>query len=333
MTACSTTDIAPCTALASAPGKVMLSGEYAVLRGAPALVLAVDRRVRVRLTPSTDWRASSDLEPGGASLAQDPEALPDGPAASLLRLLAARAGQGGPLTLDVASRALRNGEIKLGLGSSAAVSVAACAALAACGGQPLPSLAALIDFHDTLQGRAGSGADVACSLLGGLVAFRRAPQPTVERRAPVPLPMRFLWTGLAAATVDFIAGFESWAARPSSAALLADLDAAAQAVAAAPVDALAEHLSAYAHLTRRLHDDTGLPIYGAGHEALRKLAQREGVVYKPCGAGGGDLGVAACADLDRLEHFVGRARALDIPSVALTAEGSGVTVTRGDIND
>ena len=41
---------------ATAPGKLVVLGEYAVLAGAPALVLAVDRRCRVDLGPSDDER-------------------------------------------------------------------------------------------------------------------------------------------------------------------------------------------------------------------------------------------------------------------------------------
>ncbi len=39
---------------ASAPGKLVLTGEYAVLEGAPAVVLAVSRRARVHLRDSED---------------------------------------------------------------------------------------------------------------------------------------------------------------------------------------------------------------------------------------------------------------------------------------
>ena len=35
-----------------APGKLMIAGEYAVLDGAPALVLAVDRGVKCSVTPA-----------------------------------------------------------------------------------------------------------------------------------------------------------------------------------------------------------------------------------------------------------------------------------------
>lgn len=38
---------------ASAPGKLVLLGEYAVLDGAPALVLAVNRRARAALATTT----------------------------------------------------------------------------------------------------------------------------------------------------------------------------------------------------------------------------------------------------------------------------------------
>ena len=41
---------------ASAPGKVVLSGEYAVLDGAPAVCMAVDRRAIARVSAcGGDW--------------------------------------------------------------------------------------------------------------------------------------------------------------------------------------------------------------------------------------------------------------------------------------
>ena len=46
---------------ASAPGKLLVLGEYAVLRGAPAIVMAVDCRARVSLRPSQHrtWRLTA----------------------------------------------------------------------------------------------------------------------------------------------------------------------------------------------------------------------------------------------------------------------------------
>src|SRR5689334_7689388 len=45
---------------ASAPGSLMLLGEYAVLYGKPAIVCAVEKRMTVTLTPRTDQRIIID---------------------------------------------------------------------------------------------------------------------------------------------------------------------------------------------------------------------------------------------------------------------------------
>jgi len=48
---------------ASAPGKVVIAGEYAVLDGAPAICMAVNRRAHVSITTS-DIDHHSVLAPG-----------------------------------------------------------------------------------------------------------------------------------------------------------------------------------------------------------------------------------------------------------------------------
>src|SRR6185295_6697990 len=98
--------------IATAPGKLILTGEYAVLDGAPAVVVAVDRRAVARrhATP----RGSS---PFLVAVAEE---------------IAARRGANDPaaraaLEVSVDSTAFYNRAQKLGLGSSAAVTVAATA--------------------------------------------------------------------------------------------------------------------------------------------------------------------------------------------------------------
>ncbi|HTE56030.1 MAG TPA: hypothetical protein VK698_34500 [Kofleriaceae bacterium] len=108
-------------ARASAPGKILLAGEYAVLEGGPAVVMAVGRRAQA-------WIA------GGAD-ADRPPAPPRSP--FLLAVAAVLAGELGPdsaaaraalrVRVDTSALAAASGE-KLGLGSSAAATVAALAA-------------------------------------------------------------------------------------------------------------------------------------------------------------------------------------------------------------
>src|ERR1041384_7730006 len=100
------------TMIATSPGKVIVTGEYAVLDGAPAIVLAIDRR----------------------AIAQR-NATPRGSSPFLLAVadeIAARRGPDHDATraapeISVDSPGVYHRITKLGLGSSAAVTVAATA--------------------------------------------------------------------------------------------------------------------------------------------------------------------------------------------------------------
>ena len=41
-----------------------------------------------------------------------------------------------------------------------------------------------------------------------------------------------------------------------------------------------------------LDNSANLKIFSAEHQELVKIADSKGLVYKPCGAGGGDIGIA-----------------------------------------
>jgi hypothetical protein len=161
--------------VARAPGKLVALGEYAVLDGAPAIVLAVDRYAEVAVGRATDGVCALTMyapdaverrfAPGNAS------------GAELLDVVTA--GVEPPLAwvATVDSRAFFAGLEKLGLGSSAAVLCAWAGgfrALARSEGRSAPELnvAELIDLHRRFQGGRGSGLDVAASCMGGAISFR-----------------------------------------------------------------------------------------------------------------------------------------------------------------
>ena len=115
---------------------------------------------------------------------------------------------------------------KLGLGSSAALTVALAMAFIARAGQTtghagdeanhghwLPRLLAL---HRKFQGGQGSGVDVATSLVGGLIAYQLhdgGERPTARPLAwPEGLHQRFIWSGRSASTPKFLAILRRWRA-------------------------------------------------------------------------------------------------------------------------
>ena len=160
----------------SAPGKVIVAGEYAVLDGAPAICMAVNRRARVSisLNDETEHVVSA---PGFLEKPQRFASMTD--CADTLPLLSAVWSESGPaidgrLNIDIDSREFvaANGR-KMGIGSSAAVAVALAAAIEqmAAGGRDIRETA--MAAHRNFQGGSGSGADIACSHAGGVIVYRR----------------------------------------------------------------------------------------------------------------------------------------------------------------
>jgi phosphomevalonate kinase len=323
---------------AVAPGKLLLVGEYAVLEGAPALVTAVDRFVHVRVrrgrgdagritcTPlgvSGEWFRVA----GGRLQCRKAVAGRLGVTAKLLPRIVEALGRPAE-SLDQLAIDIDSGELfeqagsdsdrfKLGLGSSAAVAAASIAALEQLfspdpGRREAPAGRLqrwLPVYRDILGGRA-SGADLAASLAGGLVEFRdpRDSPPTIAPRGwPEGLSWLPVWVGKPASTIDLVSAFDRWRTEGSASAARAvdELSSLASAACAAldRADGLLEALSDYGAALDALGREAGIEIVSAPHRALRRAAERIGVVYKSCGAGGGDIGVAWSDDPERLRAF------------------------------
>jgi mevalonate kinase len=96
----------------------------------------------------------------------------------------------------------------LGLGSSAAVTVAALAALDALAGRKRPPAELLTAARGVIRGvqGVGSGADAAASILGGVVAYRA--DPLDLRRVADGLPLTVVYSGAKEKTAKVIARVE-----------------------------------------------------------------------------------------------------------------------------
>ncbi len=282
------------TAVGRAPGKLFVTGEWAVLRGAPAVVAAVDRQATVAVHDADGGLRVESLAEGrtvDVDVADDAP-MPAGDAGAVLAAVRAT-GRAAALRVTVDSRAFVIGERKLGLGRSAAVVVAAVAALRA-DAEPARVLPTALAANALFQGGLGSGADVGAAVYGGVVEARPAATGLrVERRAlPDGLQLLAGWTGASAHTTPLLARFAHVAAPPAFDELVATAECAADAVGRGDARALLDAVDRSSALLARLGAALDLPIVTPELATLVRTANRAGAVAKPSGAGAGDCGIA-----------------------------------------
>ncbi|MCA1778557.1 MAG: hypothetical protein LC637_04015 [Xanthomonadaceae bacterium] len=370
---------------ACAPGKMMLIGEYAVLHGSPALVMAVNRRARVRIEPSSTgsgWLQARPLDIQRRVMAwQDDAWMPLGNGSGMLgltgrfiaglldalgleRAIMDRAG----LTIDsteLFDTAANGQTLKLGLGSSAAVSAALALALGqwcaargnthTVGDSPgrfeTSRLTQWLPVYRHALRSNASGADLAAALHGGVIEYRidqtaSDSAPVVRAmNLPVDLHWRAIWTGRPAQTTDFVAAFEAYCLGNPAAAgpVLARMDRIARAAIgsldpaqADTAESLINAMAEYAVEVQSLGTAMGLEIVTESHRRLSRRAADWGLVYKSCGAGGGDLGMLLGTDPDRIEAFArslsddgGHGVPLDLSVERAGAQSARVACTPG----
>jgi mevalonate kinase len=188
----------------------MLLGEHAVLHGRRALVCAINKRITVSLSiiDKRILRILSDLGTYEAPLS----ALADHPDFRFVLDVVKQY----PLTQGIELKIESEFSSEIGFGSSAAVTVATHVALMRMVGTAVPAVhgplgerslpledvfkRSLATIH-RVQGR-GSGADVAASVFGGVVAYRADPLEIVPLKQSFPLTA--VYSGAKMKTADVI---------------------------------------------------------------------------------------------------------------------------------
>ncbi len=309
--------------LASAPAKVILCGEYAVLDGAPAISMALDRRAVVTLTRGSDGR--SGLESIGLAGSTD---------RSLFDCAVAAAGfvktDECSFVLDTSEFSDAGSARKFGIGSSAALMVALCRALAGNKTRDSDVCEIAATAHWAFQGGTGSGVDIATSVAGGLIEFQIAGNAVTGLSWPSGLTFALLWSGVPVSSKERVDKLSKGVEKQSRKTLSVAAATAAAAWKSGDADVVMTAHGEYGDALMHFSVDHDLGIFEAGHGALSRAAIDDGVVYKPCGAGGGDIGIALATDASRLDEFVERACAMGFRHLDFGIDLAGVKLERED---
>lgn len=322
---------------ASAPGKAMLGGEYAVLDGAPAVVMAINRRAHVSIrqgksdhhtvtAPGYSERIGRfRIEGSGFRW------LENGDEYGLFEAVVGAASieltQNLGFELDTRAFEDSHGN-KLGFGSSAALAAALAMGLSECGDGDEHPLVAAAGGHRQFQGGKGSGADVAASLAGGLIEYRMGEPGWLLLDWPEDLEIRFFYSGVAASTRASIERVAAAAAHPSRVELADAAERLADRWRSGLANLILADTREYVDALARFSDAHGLDVFGAGHDVMRDAADSLGLVYKPSGAGGGDIGFVLGGDTTTMTVFASIAESQGFTSLDVQLDPLGARVSQ-----
>jgi phosphomevalonate kinase len=323
---------------ASAPGKVVLSGEYAVLNGAPAVCMAVNRRAVVTIEETAEEHhvvvAPGHVEEprrflvrggvfGWLDSSDEFELLEHVWRASGIR-------RRGGLAFHLDTSAFLDSEHgwKTGIGSSAALSVALAFALHELApGDSDPETVAH-EGHLGFQAGLGSGVDVATSITGGLVEYHMKQRQARRLAMPAGLECRLFWSGTPASTGKKLEKLSSRGPQPSIDALVFSARRMASAWESGSASEVLNRYREYIKVLQEFSADHDLGVFDAGHDGLTAAAADAGLVYKPCGAGGGDIGILLADNSERAARFVAESVSEEFRALDLRLDEQGVQVTR-----
>jgi mevalonate kinase len=190
----------------SAPGSLMLFGEHAVLHGKQAIVVAIDQYIRIELIPRLDRKIQIEsCEFGTKTISLDKFEItkPYNYVLTAIKQYLNKNICG--FTLKINSDFPAN----IGFGSSAAVTVATIGVLSLwLNGKPLDQMKLYRQAAKTIRLVHGiaSGADVAASVFGGIIAYKM--KPAKIQKINTRLPLIAVYSGSKTPTFKVIAKVE-----------------------------------------------------------------------------------------------------------------------------
>jgi phosphomevalonate kinase len=314
------------------PGKLILIGEYAVLEGADSLVASVDRYVTIDISDSEQeyWTITSNLSADSLTyvINQSGKLIPQENQSSeylsrmdfvidIINHICEKISKNGvnikpfDLNIDTSQFYIDENQNKLGLGSSAALTVSLILSIAYlfekksklfANSYELFRLAC--DIHFRAQGNRGSGIDIAASIYGGINIYNihSIEKEDKNRLKPVSVLDNLfilpIWTGVSASTSDFLSKLDEYRLifeteyQDMMSRLIFLSEAGCQAYIEKNCSDFLDIVHDYYQVLKNISSKSKIPIISDIHNKIEMIVRSNGGIYKPSGAGGGDIGLA-----------------------------------------
>ncbi len=327
----------------SAPGKLMLSGEWGVLEhGNPCIVLAIDRKVYAEIKEAgeievnlKDFGVKTKAKLSGVKVTFEKEneklLFTKHAIETTLNYLQAKGLRIKKFSLvtwgDQTNVNVKGKQVKVGFGSSAAATVAIIGAILKLHGVSISTEQAktklfklAIIAHHKAQGKIGSGFDVAASVYGGALYYKRFDAEWLEKqfgKKPISEIASAEWPGLETKRIElpknfeFIVGFSGKSASTTELVKAVNkfkeqkpykynqiiegikeiTENLAEALKEKNEQKVLALIEANRKLLEELGEESGVGLETREHKEMRETALQYGVATKFSGAGGGDCSI------------------------------------------
>jgi len=351
------------------PGKLILLGEYAVLEGANALVAAVDRFVHATISAAEHdyFQLFSNLTSNSICfiINEKGDVLPDENQSDqdlstmrfsllIVNQITKMIRKSGTLInpfdlkIDTSQFFIEAQKNKIGLGSSAALTVALTMAIACfleAENKLFPCEYDLFRFacdtHFIAQGNHGSGIDIAASVYGGINVYNIVSIDQKEENkniSPVAVndDLYFLpvWTGVSASTRELLSQVDKFRSdfeneyQDMMSRLLVLSDSGCLIYRERNCQDFLDIIHDYYKVLKDFSARSKIPIISNIHESIAEIVYSYGGVYKPSGAGGGDIGLAFSDSKEVIEKVKKTLVNNNIETLSINISEEGVTVNR-----
>ena len=323
----------------TAPGKIFLSGEYLVLDGALATIMSTKQRVKVTIEDIGDidnifycsiidqhfpFNVDNNYQINWLDKNPDEFGLFLDFAIKRMRIKP----NNSLFTIDTNDLYFQGN--KIGLGSSAAISVAILSAMNNFYDIKLSKYETInntMELHKMHQGKNGSGLDVIASYADSNLIECDKNMLIEQKWNTLDWPKNLIINGVLTShestTSSMIEKYNIAKQKDSQnfkslySQMKKILDKFSEAWRIGDTFDILNLLKKQSILMKQLDNDFDIGIYTEEHKNLSELAESLGLFYKPSGAGGGDLGFVMSDDLLKMKQFGHIIEEIDHPIVEL----------------